>query len=379
MNKKVFEILTNKVYPAKKYRYPKNQQDFEFSYRLDDAQIGQQKELALHFITPGYQGDLEAVRMHGAGLSELRVVLEADPHLLSDVAFLIKTDKYIKQKAGSLTPAQESILRSKQSQNALLEKELGERAKTSVGAAKLFVNANEVTSSSTAADGRINDGMAALVGFAYPQLAILNGKTFSIDDVAIYLSDDQQTLPGAGVDLSAAATEVFNMGILQQEKVGAQVTVKSVLDRFRTKPYGWDTGSILCLVAHLFGQSKISIEKDSTLLKKSEVASGIRNNQLQAQLVIRKQATYDPGQVKLFADFVKEFLDEPNLPKDPDGTGEGREGANRDVHRRAEGLRQSDPLPVHIRTGRSAPAADGPARPRRRLVHHPVQRWRRAA
>lgn len=317
VNKKIFEILTNKVYTPKKYRYPKNQQDFEFGYRLDDAQVGHQKELALHFITPGYQGDLDAVRMQGAGLSELRVALEADPHLLSDVAFLIKTDKYIKQKAGSLTPAQESILRTKQSQNALLEKELGERAKTSAGAARLFVNANEVTSSSTVADTRIGEGMAALVGFAYPQLSILNGKTFPLDDVAKYLTDDQQTLPVASVDLSAPATEVFSMGIVQKEQVGAQVTVKSILDLFRAKPYGWDDGSILCLVAHLFGQSKITVEKDNTLLKKSEIASSIRNNQLQGQLVVRKQAAYDPAQVKVFADFVKEFFDEPNLPKDP--------------------------------------------------------------
>lgn len=155
------------------------------------------------------------------------------------------------------------------------------------------------------------------MGFAYPQLSILNGKTFPLDDVAKYLTDDQQTLPVASVDLSAPATEVFSMGIVQKEQVGAQVTVKSILDLFRAKPYGWDDGSILCLVAHLFGQSKITIEKDNTLLKKSEVASSIRNNQLQGQLVVRKQAAYDPAQVKVFADFVKEFFDEPNLPKDP--------------------------------------------------------------
>ena len=317
LNKKIFEILTNKVYTQRKYRYPKNQQDFEFGYRLDDAQIGHQKELTLHFITPGYQGDIAAVRMQGAGLSELRVVLESDPHLLSDVAFLLKTDKYIKQKAGSLTPAQESILRTKQSQNALLENEIGERAKTSVGAAKLFVNANEVTSSSTVAETRINDGMAALVGFAYPQLSILSGNTFRLDDIAKYLADDQNALPFEGVDLSAAATEVFSMGIVQKEQVGAQVTVKSILDLFSARPYGWDYGSILCLVAQLFSQLKITIEKDNTLLKKSEVAASIRNNQLQSQLVVRKQVAYDPARVKVFADFVKEFLDEPNLPKDP--------------------------------------------------------------
>lgn len=316
VNKRIFEILINKVFTSRKYRYPKNQQDFEFGYKLDDVPTGQQKELALHFITPAFEANTDDVRMHGAGLSELRVVLESDPHLLSDVAFLIKTDKYIKQKSGTLTPAQESILRTKQSQNALLEKELSERVKASVGQARMFVNANEVNSSSTVAEMRINEGMNALVSFAYPQLSILNGKTFSLENASRFLADNQESLTGYD-DVGAPATEVLNMGIVQKEAFGVQVTVKTILELFRSKPYGWDDGSILSLLVFLFAQSKIKIEKDNTELKKSEIIANIRNTQLQAQLVVRKRETLDPEKVKIFADFVVSFLDEANMPGDP--------------------------------------------------------------
>ena len=85
--------------------------------------------------------------MHSAGKDELRVILEPDERVLSDLRLLIKTEKYIKRKQGtSISATEDQILRSKGAQNIEREKELIERVRSSVGKATLVINAADITS-----------------------------------------------------------------------------------------------------------------------------------------------------------------------------------------------------------------------------------------
>ena len=301
-----------------KFRYAKTGQDFPLGYMLDDVAKGQPKDLTLHFISSVNQNEVENVLLQGAGKSELRLILAEDSRLISDLALLIKTSKYVKQKQGAATTdSVKRVLDQKAQEIVSREKELGERVKEAVGKGRMFYNAGEIQSSSNVADVRIADGMNILVTKTFPQLEILAGKTFAEADVAKYIQSDDGALPGVVGEIDYPSDEVYKMGILAKDKLGEQVTVKNLVDQFQSKPYGWDYGSILCCIAYLYGQGKITIELDNVNLKRTEVAKEIRNTQKNASLVIRKQATFDPARVKVFSDFVKDFFDEANPPKDP--------------------------------------------------------------
>ena len=125
---RLFKILSGDVIKTNKIRYAKNGQDFPFGFKLDDQVHGQQRELSVHFITPEYPYTPEEIRMHSAGKDELRVILEPDERVLSDLRLLIKTEKYMKRKQStSLSAIEDQILRSKGAQNTDREKELIER------------------------------------------------------------------------------------------------------------------------------------------------------------------------------------------------------------------------------------------------------------
>jgi hypothetical protein len=146
---RLFKILSGDVIKTNKIRYVKNGQDFPFGFKLDDQAHGSQKELAVHFISPEYPYSPEEIRMHSAGKDELRVILEPDARVLSDLRLLIKTEKYIKRKQGtSISTIEGQILQTKGAQNANREKELIERVKASVGNSTLVINAADITSSS---------------------------------------------------------------------------------------------------------------------------------------------------------------------------------------------------------------------------------------
>ncbi|MEF3322201.1 BREX system P-loop protein BrxC [Gulosibacter sp. GYB002] len=313
------KILSGDVVKTSKLRYTKNGQDFPFGYKLDDQAFGQQRELSLHFITPEYPYGPEEIRMHSAGKDELRIILAPDDRVLSDLRLLIKTEKYTKRKqTSSLSPVEEQILRAKATQNAQREKELIERVRSAVGKADLVINAADLSSGSQEATSRIAEGFQELIARTYTQLSLLDGHVYSEHQIAGFATPDQNTLiDDSSMHAIAAPAEEVLSYVLQRDRLGEQITFKKIVDQFQAKPYGWDLASVECVVAWLVGTSKITLTVDSNLLKRSEVATVLRNTQKHSHAVVAPQKTFDQRKVATLRSFCTDFFDEPAAPKDP--------------------------------------------------------------
>jgi hypothetical protein len=105
--------------------------------------------------------------------------------------------------------------------------------------------------------------------------------------------------------------------VLRKQALGEQVTVKTIVDAFQAKPYGWDLASIEVFVAFLIGASKVTLTVDANVLKRSEVAAVLRNTQKHSHVVVAPQKTFDERKVTAFRKFCTDFFDEANAPKDP--------------------------------------------------------------
>jgi hypothetical protein len=318
VSSQLFKILSGDVIKTNKLRYAKNGQDFPFGFKLDDQVHGQQKELSVHVITPEYPFTPEEMRMHSAGKDELRVILEPDERVLSDLRLLLKTDKYTKRKqTTSLSAIEEQILRSKAAQNREREKELVQRIQRAVGQAALVINAANVTASSQDAVGRVTEGFQELISRTYTQLKLLGGVAYSEQQVAGAANPDSGLFDAdALLKISPPADEVLSF-IVRKEGLGEQVTMKTIVDTFQAKPYGWDLASIEVIVASLIGVSKVTLTVDGNVLKRSEVAAALRNTQKHSHAIVAPQKTFDERKVSNFRKFCTDFFDEGNAPKDP--------------------------------------------------------------
>lgn len=314
----LFKILSGDVVKTNRIRYAKNGQDFPFGFKLDDQVHGQQKELSVHFITPEYPYEPEQIRMHSAGKDELRVILSPDERLLSDLRLLLKTDKYTKRKrTTSLSAIEEQILQSKATLNREREKELVQRIRSAVGKASLVINAADVPASSQDAVGRVTEGFQELISRTYTQLKLLGGVTYSEQQVAGAANPDSGLFDAdALLKINQPAEEVLST-ILRKDAQGEQVTMKTIVDTFQAKPYGWDLGSIEVIVASLIGASKITVTVDGNVLKRSEVANALRNTQKHGHEILAPQKSFDERKVAGFRKFCTDFFDEGNAPKDP--------------------------------------------------------------
>jgi energy-coupling factor transporter ATP-binding protein EcfA2 len=320
--RRLFEMLAQDVVKTPKYRYKTaagDSIDYPFGYKIDDVGYGPQHPLTVHFFTPGYPHGIETIRAHSTGLDELRVALntDADAGIFGDLALLLKTEKYVKQKQnGSLTAVQQRILAAKAQLNQERKKELLERVRRAIGKATLVVYTVDVESSSEVADARVFDGLAVLVTKAYPQLALLGGKVYAESDIAKFVQAQSDGLVSVDTSLTEAANEVYNLGVQQQVNIGQQVTVKALVDKFTGKPYGWDQPSVLVAIASLFGTSRLTIEHNGNVLKRTEVANLLKNSQQHANLKVGVQKVYDEKKVSAFRKFVTDFFDEGMVPKD---------------------------------------------------------------
>lgn len=314
----LFKILSGDVIKTNRIRYAKNGQDFPFGFKLDDQVHGPQKELSVHFITPEYPYEPEQIRMHSAGKDELRVILDPDERLLSDLRLLLKTDKYTKRKrTTSLSAIEEQILQSKATLNREREKELVQRIRSAVGKASLVINAADVPASSQDAVGRVTEGSQELISRTHTQLKLLGGVTYGEQQVAGAANPDSGLFDAdALLRINQPAEEVLST-ILRKDAQGEQVTMKIIVDTFQAKPYGWDLGSIEVIVASLIGASKITVTVDGNVLKRSEVANALRNTQKHGHEILAPQKSFDERKVASFRKFCTDFFDEGNAPKDP--------------------------------------------------------------
>jgi hypothetical protein len=315
---RLFKMLSGDVVKTNKLRYAKNGQDFPFGFKLDDQVHGPQRELSIHFITPEYPFTPDETRMHSAGKDELRVILEPDARVLADLRLLIKTEKYTKRKqTTSLSAIEDQILRSKAVQNVDREKELIGRVRRAVGEAALIINATDVSSNSQDALARVTDGFQDLVSRTYTQLKLLDGVTYSEQQVAGAANPDSGLFDAAAwTKLATPGEEVLSF-VLRKQALGEQVTVKTIVDAFQAKPYGWDLASIEVFVAFLIGASKVTLTVDGNVLKRSEVAPTLRNTQKHSHAVVAPQKTFDERKVAAFRKFCTDFFDDANAPKDP--------------------------------------------------------------
>ena len=218
----LFKILSGDVIKTSKIRYAKNGQDFPFGFKLDDQVHGPQKELSVHFITPEYPYTPDETRMHSAGKDELRVILEPDERVLSDLRLLLKTEKYTKRKqTTSLSAIEEQILQ--------LEGDAEPRAREGArpahperggqGHAGHQRRRRDLASSQDAL-GRVTEGFQDLISRTYTQLKLLGGVTYSEQQVAGAANPDSGLFDAdALLKIDQPAEEVLSF-ILRKDGTG---------------------------------------------------------------------------------------------------------------------------------------------------------------
>lgn len=305
-------LLFDGVIKQRKIRY-ENGQDYAYTRKMDDRSLSRESELAIHIITPLSDNfdNLTVQRMQSMGRDELRVVLPADARFMQDLTLHKRTEKYIRQNSSTQQEAVKRIIDAKGFQNTERLAELQDRAKELLGKARLIINAADVDASGSDGQTRILKGFYLLIETTYPNLRMLRDVPFSENDIGKYLRQAQDGLLGNDVTSLTEPEQELLAYIQSNSRSGVRTTVKTLLERFERKNYGWYYAAILCNLALLCARSKVEVRQDSNPLEGDNLERGLRNTNAHASLVLEPQIEFSASQVRHLKEFFADFFDRP--------------------------------------------------------------------
>jgi len=335
------QIIFDHVIKHRKIRYQENGQDYAFTRKLDDHLHGREQELAIHVISPFHENaDNESILvMQSMGRDELLVIMPPDDLMVRDLLMYKRTEKYIRQNI-SITQqeAVKRILTDKGFQNRERFADLQQRVKNLLGRSRLLVAGNPVEIGSEDAQTRVVLGFHDLIARAYPNLRMLRGIQFTENDIANYLKHSHQGLFGNDAT-SLAESEQEMLALIQTNgRGGVRTTLKSLVEKFERKPYGWYYAAILCTLASLCARGKVEVRTDGNLVEEEDLERVLRNTHAHGNAILEPQVEFTASQVRTLKQFYEEFFDAPPQSSEARALGKETGAALQDLVRRLESL-----------------------------------------
>ncbi len=308
------EILFSDIVRDRKIRDAVTGQDFQFTKKLDDRQIGREQELAIHFVTPFYEhsDDITTLQANSMGRAELLVVLPSDDRLVRDLLMAEKTAKYVRlNQSSTQQDSVRRILGDKLILNTQRRKNIRDLVAGMVAKARLFAVGSEIETSSQDARTRVLTGFHELITSVYPNLRMLQGIKYNENEIGKYLKLTQNTMfSGDAGGFSEAEGEMLAF-IQGNNRTGVRTTLKSLEEYFSRKPYGWYLAAIQCILAKLCGRGKVEVRSDGNLLEEAALERALRNTHGFPNVVLDPQIEFTASQVRGLKDFYNGFFDRP--------------------------------------------------------------------
>lgn len=308
------KIVFDAIIKNRKIRYDENGQDYPFTRKLDDRLHGREYELAIHIVTPFHEhsGSEDTLRMQSMGRDELVVIMPPDDRFVRDLLMYKRTVKYIDQNF-SITQKEsvKRILTDKRFQNRDRYDELRQLAQKLLGKAKLIIMGSDIEIAGEDAQTRIIRGFHELVQRTYPNLRMLRGITYTENDIQRCLKQSEDGLFGNDTTVMAESEQEMLAFILGNNRSGIRTTLKSLVEKFERKPYGWYFAAILCTLAKLCARGKIEVRSDSNSLEDAELERALRNTHGHANVILEPQIDFTASQVRQLKEFFEDFFDGP--------------------------------------------------------------------
>ena len=313
LSKELETIAFDTILRLRKVKHNATNNEYAFTRKLDDQAVGREYELAINIISPFGEdaGSPEAVRMRTMTREELAVVMKADSQFVRDLMLYKQTDKFIRQsRSGSPQIGRDRIVSEKGEQNGRRAKDLELRLRKLMGEARLFVRGDELDIGGEEAPERIVKAFQSLVDKVYSNLPMLRGVSYSEADINKAVQAESSLFGAEGTGLGEAEQDVLSF-FNAQARNGVKVSVKYLVERFTTKPYGWPTTAVLCLAGSLVAKGKVEARVDSTVTEGLDLAKALNNSHALPNILLTPQQEFSAVEIRKAKDLYQALFSKP--------------------------------------------------------------------
>ena len=151
-------------------------------------------------------------------------------------------------------------------------------------------------------------GFHELIARTYPNLRMLRGITYTEADIGNYLRHSKDGLFGGDATSLAEAEQEMLAFIQSNSRGGVRTTLKSLIEKFERKPYGWYYAAIQCTLAKLCARGKVEVRADSNLLEEDALERALRNTHGYTNVVLEPQVEFTAAQVRAAQGILRGLL-----------------------------------------------------------------------
>ena len=258
----IFDIIYDKVLEGNKYRY-EGRYDFGLNRFVDDEIKGSfsQESITIKVMT-NFSGLRQDTEFGAESIRSNSIVVD-----LTEGAFideLIRADKiatFKRNNSAAMSAALTEIMSKKSAEYSDRLKRAEDIIRASLRTAPIYLAGGRIDIKQKDGKDRLQDALKEMVGHDYFKLPLVTSFYSDQRSILSMLNDNQMTL--SGDDLSADPNKNAYDEICSKVKddtgLHRKVTVKSLLDFFSRKPYGWRDLDILGMIGTLWKHHKLQV------------------------------------------------------------------------------------------------------------------------
>jgi hypothetical protein len=321
ITKDLHDLLFSHAMKAGKVTHERSKQSFGFAQKVDGQLMNRDHELKIDLLTPfnlePSNDSTHAMRTVESDM--MLIVLPQDERFRAEILSWKKTDKYVRQNRTQRQANVQRIIDDKGALNGARRRQLETRARELLGEARMWVRGEEIEAGGSDPVTRVHKAFQSLVDKVYTNLQMLRGEQYGENDIARLHGQGRNTLEGLG-DIAPKEEEQELLNLVRTTaNQGLRSTVKTLVERFTVKPYGWSEMAVLGLAAGLLGRGKLEASLDGAPLEGGPLVSALRNNQKHANIVLEQQVEFTPGQVQKLTRFYEDLFGKAPEARDARG------------------------------------------------------------
>lgn len=320
ITQKLSEIVFESILKNNRaYRYPKNKQEFKVSrFCNGHPRDGQTLEdLVVKIVSPNdvhyenYQNETYSINASLDNNGSVLVVLEDEKSLWEDLQTLVKTERYIKHAIRDAS--NETLLRDKSLENQERFKRLLVGVEDLLAQAQYYALGSKLAKNNAQPQAQLEQAYAYIIENSFGKLNLL--KPYTGNDIlreinAVLMADDMAQL---GLDLqedeyNPQAIQELELYINLKTERSETVYVKSLLEYFGRRPYGWPESEVLLLLGRYALAGKASFHYQSSPLNLKQAFEPLTNARKRADIKVLKVRQHDEGMLQRAAKLYKEVF-----------------------------------------------------------------------
>lgn len=315
------------LYDEKRYRYSAQYQ-FPYNQKMDEKNIGNQtSSIGINILSPlsdHYAKSEQELMLMSSGTGEMIFKLGANEAYVEEMEEVLKIEEYRKKKNPTQLPESiQNILNNKQAEARDRRRRVRDMLEEAIKGGTFFINGNKADIKGATVKERINAGFLSLVENVYTKLSYVKNFLDSEKDLVSILrrNNEQLTIDGGSSNANELAVKEVMDFISLQDSIQKQVRVKTILDRFKDKPYGWKDLDISGLIAELMRGQQIRLRLNSEYLEPED--SNIVNALTKAsdidRVIVVKRVIVDQALLKVAKNICKQVFNKTDVADDEDG------------------------------------------------------------